>query len=67
VTSGVVHLELLRIHPFDAANGRLARAAARLLLRAGARPRRCRRAGARAGPRPLGYHEEVARTLRRAT
>jgi Fic family protein len=66
VVSGMVHLELLRIHPFEAANGRLARAAARLVLRArGLDP-----AGL-AAPEPgletdaLGYHEEVASTLRR--
>jgi hypothetical protein len=66
VVSGVAHLELLRIHPFDAANGRLARATARLLLRArGLDP------DGLAAPEPaldadrLGYHDEVARTLRR--
>lgn len=66
VVSGVVHLELLRIHPFDAANGRLARAAARLLLRAGGLD-----PDGLAAPEPaldrdrLGYHDEVARTRRR--
>jgi hypothetical protein len=66
IASGVVHLELLRIHPFDAANGRLARAAARLILRArGLDP------DGLAAPEPvldrdrLGYHAEVASTLRR--
>lgn len=66
MVSGVAHLELLRLHPFDAANGRLARAAARLLLRArGLDP------DGLAAPEPyldedrLGYHDEVARTLRR--
>jgi hypothetical protein len=66
VAAGVLHLELLRIHPFDAANGRLARAAARLALRArGLDP------DGLAAPEPaldedrLGYHDEVARTLRR--
>jgi Fic family protein len=66
VTSGVLHLELVRIHPFDAANGRLARTAARLVLRErGLDP------GGLGGPErslaahPLDYHEEVARTLRR--
>jgi hypothetical protein len=66
LVAGVVHLELLRIHPFDAANGRLARAAARLVLRArGLDPHRL------ATPEPvldedrLGYHDEVARSLRR--
>lgn len=66
VAAGIVHLELLRIHPFDAANGRLARAAARLVLRArGLDP------DGLAAPEPaldadrLGYHDEVASTLRR--
>jgi len=36
VRAGLLHLELLRHHPFDAANGRLARAAARLVLRSDA-------------------------------
>jgi hypothetical protein len=66
VVAGVVHLELLRLHPFDAANGRLARAAARLLLRGGGLD-----PDGLAAPEPeldrdrLGYHDEVARTLRR--
>jgi len=34
VRAALLQLELLRHHPFDAANGRLARAAARLVLRA---------------------------------
>lgn len=66
VATGVLHHELLRIHPFDAANGRLARATARLALRGrGLDP------GGLAAPEialardPLGYHEEVARTVRR--
>lgn len=66
VLSGVLHHELLRIHPFDAANGRVARSAARLVLRAsGLDP------DALAAPEPLlsldamGYHDEVARTRRR--
>jgi fido (protein-threonine AMPylation protein) len=66
VVSGLLHLELLRVHPYDAANGRLARAASRLLLRArGLDP------DGLACPEPelaadaIGYHEEVARTRRR--
>jgi hypothetical protein len=66
IVSGVLHLELLRIHPYDAANGRLARAAARLVLRArGLDPDHL------AAPEPalardaMGYVEEVARTMRR--
>jgi hypothetical protein len=66
IVSGVVHLELLRIHPFDAANGRLARAAARLLLRArGLDPDGLAAPEPALARDPLGYHEEVARTLRR--
>jgi Fic family protein len=66
VISGILHLELLRIHPFDAANGRLARTAARLVLRAGGLDPE-----GLACPEPqlaadaLGYHEEVASTARR--
>jgi fido (protein-threonine AMPylation protein) len=66
VTSGVVHHELLRVHPFDAANGRLARAAARLLLRArGLDPAGLAAPEPALAADPLGYHEEVARTVRR--
>lgn len=66
VVSGVVHLELLAIHPFEAANGRLARAAARLVLRArGLDPHGLAAAELALRRDPLGYHEEVARTLRR--
>lgn len=66
IVSGVVHQVLLQIHPFESANGRLARTVARLLLRA----RDLDPAGA-AGPEvalatdALGYYEEVARTARR--
>lgn len=66
VVSGVLHLELLALHPFEAANGRLARAAARLALRArGLDPHRL------AAPEPaladdaIGYHLEVPATRRR--
>lgn len=66
ITAGVAHHELLRIHPFDAANGRLARVAARLLLRRGGLD-----PDGLAAPEPaldrdrLAYHDEVARSLRR--
>lgn len=66
IASGVLHLELLRIHPFDAANGRLARAAARLVLRArGLDPEGVGAPEPALAQDPLGYHEEVARTRRR--
>lgn len=66
LTSGVLHYDLLAIHPFEAANGRLARVAARLVLRVrGLDP------SGLAAPEPvivddaIGYYEEVARTTRR--
>lgn len=66
LTAGVLHLEVLRIHPFDAANGRLARAAARLALRAAdLDPHRLAAPELGLAADPLGYHEEVASTLRR--
>ena len=66
VSSGVLHLEVLRIHPFDAANGRLARTAARLLLRAsGLDPDGLACPEPELAGDPLGYYEEVARTARR--
>jgi Fic family protein len=66
IVSGIVHLELLRIHPFEAANGRLARAAARSALRArGLDPLGLAAPEIPLADDPLGYHEEVARTLRR--
>jgi fido (protein-threonine AMPylation protein) len=66
VASGVLHLEVLRIHPFDAANGRLARAAARLVLRArGLDPDGVGAPELALASDALGYHEEVARTRRR--
>lgn len=64
--AGLLHLEILRIHPFEAANGRLARVAARLWLRrAGLDPHGFAVAEATLAEDPLGYHEEVASTLRR--
>lgn len=66
IASGVLHLELLRLHPFDAANGRLARAAARAVLRArGLDPDHLAVPELALAADPLDYHEEVARTLRR--
>lgn len=66
VVSGVVHLELLRIHPFESANGRLARAAARLVLRSrGLDPNGLAVAEVPLAADALGTAEEVARTTRR--
>ncbi len=66
VVAGVVHERLLEWQPFDAANGRLARVAARVILRArGLDPR-----GAAVPERvfaadPLAYVGEVAASIRR--
>lgn len=64
--AGLLHLELLRIHPFEAANGRLARAAARLWLRQhGLDPHGLTVVEPELASDRLGYHKEVAGTLRR--
>lgn len=66
IVSGVLHHELLRIHPYDAANGRLARSAARLVLLArGLDPDHLTAPEPQLARDPLGYHEEVAGSLRR--
>lgn len=66
IVSGVAHEALLRIHPFEAANGRLARAAARLLLRHGdLDPHRLAVAELAMAEDPLGTYQEVARTRHR--
>jgi Fic family protein len=66
VLAGVLHLEVLRVHPFDAANGRLARTASRLVLRArGLDPDGLAAIEPALALDALGYHEEVARTTRR--
>jgi fido (protein-threonine AMPylation protein) len=66
VLSGVLHHELLRIHPYEAANGRLARAAARLVLRGrGLDPDGLAAPELALARDPLGYHSEVASSLRR--
>jgi Fic family protein len=66
LVSGILHLQLLRIHPFDAANGRVARTAARLVLRAGGLdPEGLSCPEPQLAADALGYHEEVASTARR--
>ena len=66
IISGVLQHELLRIHPFEAANGRLARAAARLVLRArGLDPDGLAAPEVELDRDRGGYHDEVARTVRR--
>lgn len=66
VRAGVLHLELLRHQPFDAANGRLARAAGRLALIAdGLMPGGFGAPDTVLTEDPLGYHEEVGASLRR--
>ena len=64
--AGAVHHGLLLLHPFDAANGRLARAAARLVLREGGLdPHGLAATEAGLARDALGLAEEVAATRRR--
>jgi hypothetical protein len=66
VRAGLLHLELLRHHPFDAAGGRLARAAARLALRAdGIDVAGLVAVEAVLAEDPLGYLDGVAASVRR--
>lgn len=66
VRAGRLHLELLRHQPFDAANGRLARAASRLALLADdLLPGGLGAPDPVHAEDPLGYHEEVGASLRR--
>ncbi len=66
VASGILHLDILDTHPFEAANGRLARAAARLVLRSrGLDPHGLAAVEVVLAQDPLGYLEEVAKTRRR--
>lgn len=66
VVAGVVHERLLQWQPFEAANGRLARAAARLVLRArGLDPDGVAVIDEPFAAEPLAYHAEVAATIRR--
>ncbi len=66
VVAGLVHQALLEWQPFEAAGGRLARAAARLVLRArGLDPVGAIPLDRRAAADPARYHREVAATRRR--
>jgi len=66
VVAGAVHHGLLLLHPFDAANGRLARAAARLVLRSGGLdPHGLAAVEVELARDALGLAEEVAATMRR--
>ncbi|MDQ3710522.1 MAG: Fic family protein [Actinomycetota bacterium] len=66
VVAGVVHERLLEWQPFEAGNGRLARAAARLVLRArGLDPTAVAVPERTLAADPGGYHNEVAATIHR--
>ncbi len=66
IRSALLHLELVRHHPFDAANGRVARAAARLALLAdGLLPGGLGSPDVVLAEDPLAYHEEVGASVRR--
>lgn len=65
VTSGVLHHQVLDLHPFEAANGRLARTAARLVLAdAGIDPRRVGQPEEPLLDDAIGYLDEVGRSRR---
>lgn len=65
VVSGVLHHQVLDIHPFEAANGRLARIAARLLLAtAGFDTERVGQPEAALLTDSIGYLDEVGRSRR---
>lgn len=67
LAAATLHLDVLRIHPFDAANGRLARAATNLLLRAaGVDRHRVVCIDAVLARDPLEYHEHIAAAARRS-
>jgi hypothetical protein len=66
VRAGLLHLELLRHHPFDAANGRLARVAHDHALRAaGLLPHGLASVDSVLVEDPLGYLDGVAASVRR--
>lgn len=66
VVAGIVHERILEWQPFEAANGRVARAAARVVLRArGLDPDGLAVTEQLLSADPAGYHTEVAATKRR--
>lgn len=66
VVAGVVHERILEWQPFEAANGRVARSASRVVLRArGLDPDGLAVVERGLALDPLGYHAEVAATIRR--
>ena len=66
VVAGVVHERLLEWQPYEAANGRLARAASRVVLRArGLDPQGVAVPERDLAVDPLAYYGEVAATIRR--
>lgn len=65
VTAGLVQFEVLRLHPFESANGRLARVAARMVLReAGLDPAGLAVAEIPLSGRRVGNYDVVAAALR---
>lgn len=65
VTAGLLQFEVLRLHPFESANGRLARVAARHVLReAGLDPGGLAAAEIPMSDRPVGNYDAVAAALR---
>jgi Fic family protein len=66
VAAGVVHERILEWQPFEAANGRVARAASRVVLRArGIDPHGLAVIDAELARDALGYYTEIAATMRR--
>lgn len=66
IVAGIVHGRLVQWQPFDAANGRLARSAARVVLRArGLDPDGLAVPERTLAADTLGYHREVAASIRR--
>ncbi|WP_370327151.1 Fic family protein [Euzebya sp.] len=66
ITAGLVHGRLLEIQPFEAGNGRVARACARLVLvAAGVDPQGVAVLERQLMADPTGYYGEVAATVRR--